>query len=87
MQLYLAYLIGANLAGLLFYGYDKLCARAGCQRIPERTLLGLSLAGGAVGGLVAMLLMRHKIRKPVFFVAQAVGIVAHIVIVIVWWLR
>ena len=36
------------------------------RRIPEKTLLLLSLAGGAPGSLCAMLIFNHKTRKPAF---------------------
>lgn len=35
-------------------------------RVPEIVLLLLALAGGAPGGLLAMLVARHKIRTPAF---------------------
>lgn len=35
-------------------------------RIPEKTLWVLSLLGGSVGFLVAMIVSRHKILKPEF---------------------
>lgn len=57
-----------NLVTLALFIYDKLRAEQGRtrNRIPEVVLLGLSLVGGAVGGLVAMRLVRHKTRKWYF---------------------
>ncbi len=36
------------------------------RRIPEKALWVLSLLGGSVGFLVAMVVSRHKILKPKF---------------------
>lgn len=77
MHPYIIYLAGMNLLALAFYVGDKLCARAGWRRVPERNLLLMSFAGGAAGGLAGMLLCRHKIRKPYFFAVQVAGIVLH----------
>lgn len=50
---------------LLFWG-DKVRARDGAWRIPERTLLLFSFFGGAVGAGLAMVLFRHKTKKKKF---------------------
>ena len=62
------YLLVANLVTLALFIYDKLRAEQGRghSRVPEVVLLGLSLVGGAVGGLIAMRLVRHKTRKWYF---------------------
>ena len=46
---------------------DKLKAVKNGWRIPEKTLLLLSLFGGSIGTLLGMLVFRHKIRKAKFF--------------------
>ena len=45
---------------------DKQAAKARRRRIPESTLLALALLGGSPGGLLGMLLFRHKTRKAAF---------------------
>ncbi len=52
----------------LLFAIDKLKALAGRRRIPEAVLLIACLLGGALGGLLAMLLCWHKVRKPVFLI-------------------
>lgn len=54
--------------GLVFlvYAADKLAAKQGWRRRPERTLLWLGALAGAPGALIAMYLFRHKTRKPAF---------------------
>lgn len=70
------YLAAINAVTLFVFIGDKLIAirngssgtRRQSRRVPEAKLLGLCAAGGAAGGLVGMLVARHKIRKPRFFV-------------------
>lgn len=69
------YLI-ANACVFCLYGYDKHAARTGRWRIPESTLLGTALLG-PFGAFFAMLLFRHKTRKPKFWLVP-VFLVIHI---------
>ena len=63
----LAYWLAAITAvTFVAFGIDKWLAATGRRRVPEAVLLGLSLAGGTVGGLVGMTLFRHKIRSTQF---------------------
>ena len=55
-----------NVLVCLIYGIDKLKAVKKKWRIPEKTLLILALLG-PLGALAGMLLFRHKIRKPKFY--------------------
>lgn len=59
-------IVAVNLVTLLAYGYDKLRARAGGGRIPERVLHGLAIAGGSPAAWSAQRLFRHKTIKPEF---------------------
>ncbi len=47
---------------------DKSLAVRNRRRIPEATLLRWAALGGAGGALCAMLVCRHKTRKPKFFI-------------------
>jgi len=60
------YLILMNLAGFAAFGLDKRKAQKHRWRIPESTLLGLSLAGGWLGALLGMKAFHHKTRKAKF---------------------
>lgn len=60
------YLITINIITFITYGIDKAKARKGAWRIPEKTLIGLAVAGGSIGALAGMSFFHHKTRKPLF---------------------
>ena len=61
-----AYLAAVNLAAFLAFGADKRRAKSGAWRVPERTLLLLTLIGGSFGALCGMRAFRHKTRHWYF---------------------
>lgn len=63
-----------SLITLILYGIDKLKAKSGVWRISEKILLTFSLLGGAVGGIIAMALFRHKTRHWYFYAVNFVGL-------------
>ena len=76
------YLIVVNISAVAVYGWDKLSAKQGWQRVPEKILLLLALLGGSVGAMAAMTLFRHKTRHlkfiygvPMIFVLQIAALV------------
>lgn len=83
MRYLMYYLIIVNIVAWIMYALDKWKARSGARRIRERSLLIIALAGGSVGALAAMLMFRHKTRKPKFYLSIPVMIVVHCVIVAV----
>lgn len=63
------YLAAINLVTFVVFAWDKHVAASGNdykRRSPEARLLGLSLIGGAIGGLLAMNIVRHKTQKWYF---------------------
>lgn len=62
----LALLGGMSLLAFVLFGMDKAKARRGGRRIPEVTLLCVSLLGGGIGAFAGMRLFHHKTRKPPF---------------------
>lgn len=62
------YLVVINFITLAAFAIDKIAAIEGRSRIRIVTLLGLAFIGGSIGGLIAMYLFRHKIRKDYFTV-------------------
>ena len=68
MRLYLILIGVMSLVAFVAFGLDKIKAKRSSQRISERRLLLMSLAGGATGALLAMLMFRHKTRHLKFIV-------------------
>jgi uncharacterized membrane protein YsdA (DUF1294 family)/cold shock CspA family protein len=58
--------LGLGLVTFVLFGWDKASARGGFRRTPENSLCALALAGGWVGGWIAMRSLRHKTRKSSF---------------------
>ena len=77
LKIYLFYLIALSVISLTLYGVDKLKAKNGGYRISEKILLLSSLLGGGAGGLIAMLLFRHKTKHWYFYLVNLVAIIAH----------
>lgn len=82
MEYVILYLCIINIITFILYGFDKKRAKQKGRRIPEKVLLGLAAAGGAIGALAGMRAFRHKIRKwkfalgvPFMFVLQIATII------------
>ena len=60
------YLIVINILTFLIFGIDKWKARRGRWRIPEGTLIWMSIIGGSIGALLGMYLFHHKTQKRKF---------------------
>ena len=63
------YLAVINIISIVAVAYDKSISRlkrGSVRRIPEKTFVRLSLLGGSIGTLLAMLMLRHKTKtKPI----------------------
>ncbi len=62
----------------ILYAVDKGRARKGKWRISEGALLGCSIFGGAIGGLLAMYLVRHKTKHWYFSAVNICFSIVHI---------
>ena len=71
------FVIALSAITFIVYVVDKILAKCDAWRVPEKVLLGLSLCGGAIGGLVAMLLVRHKTKHWYFYFFNILGILLH----------
>lgn len=72
----------ASALSVLSMAWDKLRARRGGRRVPERVLHVLELLGGWPGALVAMFALNHKRAKPGFWAVTLAIALAHVA---VWW--
>jgi len=66
-----------SLLTLLAFARDKRAATRNQPRTPERTLHTLELLGGFPGALLAMPLLRHKNRKPRYWLVTLAIAAAH----------
>ena len=79
LLVYGAYLALLTLITFIVYGVDKYKAKNGGWRIPEKTLLILSIIGGALGGYSAMNTFRHKTTREHWYFSflNVLGILIH----------
>ena len=66
LQILCVYAVVINLVLFAVMGIDKYKARNGLWRIPEKTLFGLALVGGSIGGILGMKVFRHKTKHNSF---------------------
>lgn len=78
----LLYLVIVNAAAFLLMLVDKLKAKRGAWRIPERVLIGSAILGGSIGALSGMYTFRHKTKHLKFTVGIPAILVVQIVLAI-----
>lgn len=71
------YLIAINIISFLAYALDKGLAKKKMYRIPEKTLLTLSIIGGCYLGLISMYMFHHKTKKKVFLITNIACIIIY----------
>ena len=79
----LLYYTVLNLGVALLYLVDKLKALGRRWRISEITLLLPAVVGGAFGGLLGMLIFKHKTRTAKFWGINGIFAAVHLVILYV----
>ena len=75
------YLLFINAITFAIFGIDKFKAIKHKWRVRESMLFVLSLAGGSIGGLLAMYLFRHKTRKAGFVIGIPLILILQVAIV------
>ncbi len=73
------WLILISLISVIVTVADKVKAKSGSQRVPEATLMLLSVLGGSFAMLVTMLIIRHKTKHPKFMVGIPVILLLQVV--------
>lgn len=82
-------LIAINIVTFILYGWDKLCAKKGWWRIPEKVLLGFAFFGGSFGALLGMRIFHHKTKHKKFTILVPLFQLLHIALAvwIIWRTR
>ena len=62
------YLIGISVFAVLICTYDKFASKREMQRISEKTLMLVSIFGGAAAMYITMCIIRHKTKHNKFMV-------------------
>lgn len=84
LKLAVAYLLIINIISVAVCFYDKHAAKSGRFRIPEKTLFLLCFAGGSVGMLASMKLIRHKTLHKRFMIGIPVIIIFQIILLLLY---
>ena len=77
-----AVLIIWNVITFAMMGVDKLKAKTGAWRIPEKVLLTSAFLLGAPGSIAGALVFRHKIRKLKFIVGLPAALIFNVAVMI-----
>ena len=81
------YLVLINACSLALMCLDKLFAKKGRRRIPEATLLLSALLGGSAGAWLGMYLVRHKTRRPKFYLGVPAILLCQLLAAWLLWKR
>lgn len=73
-----------NAAAFITFGFDKWRASASKRRVSEFSLVLLGALGGWPGGLLGMLVFRHKTAKLTFKLKYAAGLIPFVAEIWAW---
>ncbi len=77
-DLYISWLIGANITTFFLFATDKFKAKRRGSRVPEWILLFFPFIGGFLGGWLGMLLIHHKTKHIPFYIVMSISTGIHI---------
>lgn len=80
-KLLIIYLLFINIVTFIVFAIDKYNAIKHRSRIRIVTLLFMAFIGGSIGGLLAMYIFRHKIRKDYFSVGLPMILIMQIILI------
>lgn len=75
------YLVAINAIAFILYGLDKLWAKKGRWRVPERSLILIAAAGGSIGAIAAMKVWHHKTKHNKFRLGLPAILLAQIALI------
>lgn len=78
VNILLLYLLIINTICYFLFFWDKRMAKRGRHRIPERNLFLAGILGGALGGILAMYMFRHKTLHRKFKLGFPVILIFHL---------
>ena len=78
MRALLCYLAAISVLSVAVTVHDKISARRGTWRVPEKTLFFLAFIGGAAAMWLTMIVIRHKTRRARFMVGIPSIILLHL---------
>lgn len=78
MKMLAYFFSGWNAVVFLLYGFDKLAAKTGGRRVPEKALLSCAFLMGGAGAGFGMLLFHHKTRKYKFTIGVPLALLVNI---------
>lgn len=80
---YIAFIVVMSIITFFLYLSDNNKAKEKKWRVKESVLLGMGFLGGAVGGLLAMKIFRHKTLHWYFWFVNFISLIIHITIPLV----
>jgi uncharacterized membrane protein YsdA (DUF1294 family) len=83
-QVLLAWLGVMSVVTFFMFGYDKWRAGRAGERVSEARLIWFSALGGWLGGLLGMIVFRHKTSKGSFKLKFAIALLPGLA---GWWAR
>ena len=81
-KLILLYLLTVNAIGCLLMLADKRMAQKKLWRIPESTLMMVSVIGGSIGSLAGMCAFRHKTKHLKFTIGVPIILAFQVALII-----
>ncbi len=84
MKILIYYLIIINIITFIAFGIDKQRAIKDGRRIRNKVLLGLSLIGGSIGGILAMRIFRHKTKTSYYVISLPIMLVVQVAIIVIF---
>ena len=81
------YLCAINIIAIIVCAADKIKAQLNKWRISEKTLLAISVIGGALGMYITMLIIRHKTKHKTFMIGLPFLILVHVVVILLYLQR